>query len=228
MTPTALLFDLDGTLADTDPLHLRAWQEALAGHGVVVDEAAYARHVSGRFNPAIVADLLPELSAEQGLRFTDAKEARFRELAGELAPLAGLQGVLDRARAAGLATAVVTNAPRENAQFMLRSLGLDDAFDAVGLGEDARAAKPDPAPYREMLARLGIDADAALAFEDSPGGVRSAIAAGIRVVGIGTTQRPEVLLGEGAELVVDDFADARLWRGPLAFLAGPGDAERRG
>lgn len=224
MTPTALLFDLDGTLAHTDPLHFRAWQEALEGHGVVVDEAAYARHVSGRFNPAIVADLLPHLTEAEGRRFADAKEARFRELAAELAPLAGLHEVLDRAHAAGLATAVVTNAPRENARFMLTALGLADAFDAVGLGEEADAAKPDPAPYREMLARLGVDAGAALAFEDSPGGVRSARGAGIRVVGIGTTQRPEVLIGEGADLVVDDFTDARLWRGPLAFLARLGDA----
>lgn len=214
----ALLFDLDGTLVHTDPLHFRAWREALAPHGVEVDAAAYARHVSGRFNPAIVADLLPHLSEAEGRAFTDAKEARFRALAGTLAPLPGLDRVLRRAREAGLTLAVVTNAPRPNAEFVLRAVGLVDAFDAVGLGEEAAAAKPDPAPYREMLARLGVDAAEALAFEDSPGGVRSARRAGLRVVGIATTQAPEVLREVGAETVVDDFADARLWAGPLAFL----------
>lgn len=220
MPRDALLFDLDGTLVHSDPLHFRAWQEALADHGVVVDEAAYARRVSGRHNPEIIADLLPRLSPAEGRRFTDAKEARFRELATALEPLPGVRELLRDARGAGLATAVVTNAPRANAHFMLRALGLDAWFDLVGLGDDAVAAKPDPAPYREMLARLDVRAERALAFEDSPSGVRSARGAGIPVIGIATTQRPDVLLEAGAELVVDDFADVRLrsGSGPLAFL----------
>lgn len=218
MELAALLFDLDGTLAHTDPLHFLAWQEALADHGVEVDEASYAQRVSGRHNPEIIADLLPHLTRDEGRAFAGAKETRFRAAAGRLEPLPGVHELLRVARRAGLATALVTNAPRDNTVFMLRALRLEDAFDAVGLGEDAAAPKPDPAPYREMLSRLGVAAGRALAFEDSPSGVISARGAGLPVVGLATTQRPETLTDLGASLVVDDFLDARLWSGPLAGL----------
>jgi len=110
---------------------------------------------------------------------------------------------------------------------MLRALELQDAFDAIGLGDEAAAPKPDPAPYREMLRRLGVNADRTLAFEDSPSGVTSARGAGVPVVGLATTQRPEALADLGASLVVDDFLDARLWSGPLAGLAAYRDDPQR-
>jgi len=219
MDLAALLFDLDGTLAHTDPLHFVAWREALADHGVEVDEEAYARRVSGRHNPVIIADLLPHLTGDEGRAFAEAKEARFRAAADRLEPLPGVHEVLIAARRAGLATALVTNAPRDNTLFMLRALHLEDAFDEIGLGEEAAAPKPDPAPYREMLSRLDVPAERALAFEDSPSGVSSARGAGLAVVGLTTTQRPAALSKLGASLVVDDFLDVRLWSGPLAPLA---------
>lgn len=227
MTLRGLLFDLDGTLVHTDPVHFRAWRETLRTRGVALDEEAYARRVSGRHNPEIVAELLPDLSATEGRTFSDAKEARFRELATELTPLPGVHSLLRAARTAGLRTAVVTNAPRDNAVFMLEALGLSDHFDVLALAEDAAAAKPDPAPYREVLARLGLTPDEALAFEDSPSGIRSARGAGLRVVGVATTQPRAVLAAQGAARVIMDFQDERLWAGPLAFLHAHRDEHPR-
>jgi HAD superfamily hydrolase (TIGR01509 family) len=218
---TALLFDLDGTLVHTDPVHFRAWREVLDRHGVAIDEAGYARRISGRHNPEIVADLLPSLDAAGRQALIDEKEARFRDLAGRMSPLSGARELARRAHAAGMGTAVVTNAPRVNADFMLRALELDDAFDTVVLGDDLAAAKPDPAPYLEALRRLDCPPAEALAFEDSPSGVRSARAAGVAVVGLATTQRPEALRAEGAELVIADFDDPRLRDGPLSDLPMP-------
>lgn len=221
MTIDALLFDLDGTLVHTDPLHFVAWRAMLAAHGVEFDQAGYARQVSGRHNPEIVADLLPHLSDEQGRRFAAEKEARFRQVAdAALRPLPGARDLLARARAAGIATAVVTNAPRENAEFMLRALGLDGTVDALGIGEEASAAKPDPAPYAEMLLRLGVKPTGALAFEDSPSGIASARGAGLAVVGVTTTQSARTLRAHGAMATVSDFEDAALRSGPLAPLYG--------
>lgn len=205
----ALLFDLDGTLADTDRLHEQAWLEGLAQHGIQGDHAYYQTQISGGLNPEIVRRLLPQLSEAEGEAFLVQKEARFRELAAGVGPLPGLGELWNWAQSRGLRRALVSNAPRVNALFMLERLGLK--FDALVLSEELPAGKPDPLPYRTALEQLGIGPHAALAFEDSPSGVRAAVGAGIRTVALTTGHRPEALEQAGAFLCIADFTDGRLW-----------------
>lgn len=205
----ALLFDLDGTLADTDRLHEQAWFEGLARYGILADHAYYQTQISGCLNPEIVRRILPQLSEAEGETFLAQKEARFRELAAGVGPLPGLRKLWNWAQNRGLRRALVSNAPRANALFMLERLGLQ--FDAVVLSEELPAGKPDPLPYRTALAQLVLGPDAALAFEDSPSGVRSAVGAGIRTVALTTGHWPEALKQAGAFLSIPDFTDLRLW-----------------
>ncbi len=205
-----LLFDLDGTLAETDSLHLPTWVEALLPHGIEVDEAFYRENISGRANAEIVGNLLPNLSAREGREIVETKEAGFRERAGDLEPLPGLLDFLEGAKERGLRTALVTNAPEENVGAVLLALDLEDFFDTVVPAEEVRAAKPDPEPYRTALERLGADPEEALAFEDSVSGIASAVGAGIPTVGIASTQRPERLRQAGAFVVAEDFTDPDL------------------
>ncbi len=202
-----LLFDLDGTLAETDSLHLPTWVEALLPHGIEVDEAFYRENISGRSNAEIVGDLLPNLPAREGREIVETKEAGFRERAKDLEPLPGLLDFLEEAKGRALKTALVTNAPRENVDAVLLALGLESFFDAVVPAEEVRAAKPDPEPYRTALEKLGADPEGALAFEDSVSGIRSAVGAGIPTVGIASTQKPGTLLGAGAFMAAWDFTD---------------------
>ncbi len=213
----ALLFDLDGTLADTDRLHEQAWLEGLARYGLEADHHFYQTQISGGLNPEIVQRVLPQLSPAEAAAFIQQKEARFRELARGVAPLPGLLELWGWAKERGLHLALVSNAPRENAEHMLKRLGLH--FDCMVLSEELPAGKPDPLPYRAALRQLGIAASEALAFEDSPSGVRSAVGAGVRTVAL-TTGHPAHLLEEaGAFLAIPDFTDRRLW----AWLVDPGD-----
>ncbi|UBF28427.1 HAD family phosphatase [Kovacikia minuta CCNUW1] len=207
----ALLFDLDGTMANTDPVHYLAWAESLREFGLEIDDAFYKNRVSGRLNPAIVRDLLPQLSPEASQRFIARKEARFRQLAPQLAPLPGLSKLINWGEIRGLRQAVVTNAPTENVHHTLRALHLETHFDQVVIAESLGVGKPDPAPYRHALKRFGLVPAQAVAFEDSPSGVRSAVGAGIPTVGIASTQDPQVLYAVGAMLVVPDFAAPELW-----------------
>lgn len=155
----AILFDLDGTIVNTDPIHYIAWQQKLADHGIEIDEAFYQSRISGRLNPEIVKDILPQLSDAEGLKFADEKEALFRELAPNLKPLNGFAELLAWTDAHKLKRALVTNAPRANAEFMLEVLGIKEAFEIVVLAEDCTAGKPDPTPYQVALSQLGIKAD---------------------------------------------------------------------
>jgi beta-phosphoglucomutase-like phosphatase (HAD superfamily) len=207
----ALLFDLDGTLAETDSIHFLIWQACLREYGVEIDRSAYKAKISGRLNPDIVADLLPQLSQAEQEAFIERKEAEFRNRADSLTRLAGLSDLLDWTKQKALKQAVVSNAPRENAEFMLKALHLETTFDAVVLGDDLPVGKPDPLPYQEALKRFNLEKDEAIAFEDSPSGIRSAVAAGIPTIGIASTHDPEELEQLGTVLVIPDFTTPALY-----------------
>lgn len=209
---SAILFDLDGTLANTDPLHFLTWQDTLTEFGLTIDRAFYQKHISGRLNSEIVKDILPQLPHSQGLAVADAKEARFRELGRQLQPLAGLTTLLNWTKARQLKQALVTNAPRENARFMLDVLNLESAFSTVVLAEDVDRGKPYPDPYQLALKRLEVTPDSAIAFEDSPSGIRSAVAAGLTTIAVASTHDRDRLLDVGAQMVISDFTDPVLWQ----------------
>ena len=206
----ALLFDLDGTLAETDSLHLPTWVDVLRPHGIEVDEEFYRERISGRANSEIVKDLLPNLSDKEGREVFEAKESAFRKRTVELEPLPGLLDFLKLGRKLGFAIVLVTNAPKENTGVILLALKLDDYFDAIVLSDDVGAVKPDPAPYRAALQKLNIEPGEAVAFEDSTSGIASAVGAGIPTVGIASTQKPEKLLAAGAFTTAADFTDPGL------------------
>lgn len=204
----ALLFDLDGTLTHTDPIHLRALQHLLGEHGREMDEAVYRSEISGRSNSELGRRLFPDRDDHADL--LTRKEALFRDYAVELVPLAGAADLIAAARAAGIGLALVTNAPRANVDHLLSAIGLADAFDTIVHGDEMDRPKPDPLPYLTALDRLGATASEALAFEDSTPGIRAATAAGIRTIGIATTLTDAELRDAGAEFSIADFTDARL------------------
>lgn len=219
----ALLFDLDGTLADTDPVHYETWKEIMAGYGLPIDPAFYAANFSGRLNEQIITALLPHFSTAEGEWLARHKEAQFRERAASIPPMPGLFDVLGWMETQQLKRAIVTNAPVENAHFMVRSLGLTTTFGTVILGDELPRGKPDPLPYQTALDQLGVAPHEAIAFEDSPSGLRSALAAHIPTVAIASSQDPEELRSLGAVLVIKDFAEPQLWDW-LRQLIGTGEA----
>lgn len=208
----ALLFDLDGTLTETDSLHLPAWADALRPHGIEVDEAFFMQNFSGRDNSEILTELLPNLSGDEGRSLVERKERVFRERATDLEPLPGLVDFVESARGRGLRIALVTNAPRENVTAILAALGMEEDFEEIIVSGEVGGVKPDPTPYKAALKRLGVAPEDALAFEDSSSGISSAVGAGVPTVGIASTQRPDTLREAGAFMVAGDFTDRELLR----------------
>ena len=207
----AILFDLDGTIVNTDPIHYQVWQKILLEYNVEINEEIYKSNISGRLNPNIIQDLLPHLSAEETEQFAEEKEARFRTQASLLQPINGFTQLLAWSKKHHLKRALVTNAPRLNAYFMLEALQLKEAFDIIILAGEEAAAKPDPTPYKVALEKLGVNPQQAIAIEDSASGISSAITAGIRTFGMASTQTPEALKQFGAFMAISDFTDLQLW-----------------
>ncbi|MEM1389350.1 MAG: HAD family phosphatase [Pseudomonadota bacterium] len=211
----ALLFDLDGTLLHSDPIHEAVYREIWAQRGLVMADGFYKRHVHGRLNTHVFAEFLPDEPDPQGL--SDAKEAAFRERLPRPYPATpGLGAFLDRAEAAGWAMAIVTNAQRLNAEAMLEAVGERARFEVIVCGEESLRAKPDPYPYTQAMALLGVSSEAAIAFEDSATGLASAVGSGAHVVAITSSHDKAALKAMGAHDAVADFTDPSLER----LLAG--------
>lgn len=207
----ALLFDLDGTLVDTEALHLKAYGDIFREAGREIDMAYYVARIAGRSNEAILADAFPERPVGEHVVMADRKEALYRSFVAALAPTPGLNALLDWAERHGLPRAVVTNAPRANATHVLTALGVAERFDCVIASGEVARPKPDPEPYLTALERLGVAVPNAVVFEDSLSGVRAGVAAGLPTFGMLTSLSEDALLQVGAVRAIRDFQDRSLW-----------------
>lgn len=212
----ALLFDIDGTLTDTDALHLAAFNQVLGPRGHRFDHARYTRELQGFSNASIAERFLAGEPAARQASIMAEKEAAFRALvAGRIEPLPGLMALLDAADRADVPMVAVTNAPRPNAEMLLSGLGIAERFAIVVIGDELTHGKPHPMPYLEGLRAVGAAAGASIAFEDSRSGVRSASAAGIATIGIRTSLAHVDMIAAGAVMSAATFDDPQL----LEFVA---------
>jgi sugar-phosphatase len=200
----AVIFDLDGTLVDTEPLHERSWTIALAELGMTMPDGEYRRHFSGR--PGIQTCLERfGMSREEAIATSDLVTQVYWELAaGNVAPLPGLTAFLEQLN--GVPKAVATSARRASAMRMLDELGLTDSFDTVVTADDITHGKPHPEIFLTAAAKLVVAPERCLVFEDSPAGLAAGRAAGMTCVGITTTGQ----LLDDAHHVIDGYEDARL------------------
>lgn len=203
----ALIFDLDGVIVDSNPVHSACWREYLAGYGIRVNGDFDAK-MYGRRNDDIVRAVFGEGIEPAELRRHGAdKEKLYRRRMGpalreRLVP--GLLAFLERRKDRPMA--VASNAERANVDFVLDTAGLRHYFRAVLDGGQVKRPKPDPEVFLLAAKLLGKSPDACIIFEDSLAGAEAARAAGARVVGITTThdRLPP------ADLNIRDFLDARL------------------
>ncbi len=206
VTPRAILFDMDGTLIDSDPVHAAVFIDFLGARGLHITEADYTRRIHGRLNREIFAELLPDHDADE---MDAGKEAVFRErVTAEFPMVVGAQAYLETLSAVPLA--VVTNACRANLDTVLERLSLGGHFRHRVSSDEVVHGKPAPDLYLRALDLLGVRADEAVAFEDSASGVASARAAGLPVIGVATSLTPEALLDLGAIHAIRDFTDPTL------------------
>ncbi len=182
-----LVFDMDGTLADTMPTHYIAWSESMAAHGIEFTEKRFYQ-LGGV--PAV--GVIRILAEEQGVALPEgveaiahAKEERFVELAGEVRPVTEVKAIAEAHRGR-IPMAVATGSQVWLAEKILGSLGMLDWFGAI-IGADC-VANPKPAPDTFVLAaeRIGVDPARCHAFEDTPMGIAAAKAAGMDVVDVNT------------------------------------------
>lgn len=207
----ALIFDMDGVIVDSNPVHREAWVAFNRRFGLETTETMQ-EFMYGKRNDEIVRGFYGEgLSLEETLRRGADKERLYREMIADrveeiLVP--GVRRFLQRLD--GSPMGVATNAERANVSFVLDRTGLRPCFQAVVDGQQVRLPKPFPDIYLRAAELLRTAPADCIVFEDSHSGVRAARAAGMRVVGVRTTHADLP-----ADLLIDDFlgADLELWLG---------------
>jgi beta-phosphoglucomutase len=197
----AVVFDFDGVLVDSEPLHFRALRDCLAPEGIAIDEREYyAAYAAYDDRTAIRLAL-----EEHGIAFdpgrVDAAARRKAGLFDELLraiPFFPGAPELVRALAREMPLAIASGALRSEIERILAAGSLRECFRAIVGAEDVARTKPDPMPYGEAVALLSRDAaglrpEECLAFEDTMAGIASARAAGLKVIGVSNTYPPEKL-----------------------------------
>jgi HAD superfamily hydrolase (TIGR01509 family) len=188
MGERAFLFDLDGTLIRSMPLHHESWRRWHAELGLAFDEAGFFEATAGRSNGEILAGLFPRRSAAEREAMAERKEQLYRELAAtELRLVEGFAAFHAGARAAGLKLAICTAAPPGNMAVAFERFGLDAMVDAITSPADGLRGKPHPDIFIEAARRLGVPAARCTVFEDAPLGIEAARRAGMRAVALTTT-----------------------------------------
>jgi beta-phosphoglucomutase len=182
----AVLWDLDGTLADSGDYHWRSWRDTLRLEGIELDYQQFLDSF-GQKNDRILASWLgPETAAETICRIGDAKEQLYREFARAegLIPLPGAVEWVKRLRAQGWKQAIASSAPRANVEVMLDAIGVADLMDAIVSAEDVTRGKPDPQVFLRAAEQLGVPPAGCVVVEDAAAGVEAGRRAGMKTIGV--------------------------------------------
>jgi beta-phosphoglucomutase len=203
-----VLWDLDGTLADTEQAHFAAWRALVRKHGRDLTWDQF-KPTFGLGNPDILHMLLDSaLDAPEIERLSEQKEQLFRDLTGgAIAPMPGAIALVEHLRHLGIPQAIASSAPVENITFMLRALGLEHAFATTVSRWQVPNGKPFPDIFLRAAANLDVPPGQCVVLEDAPAGVQAAHAAGMRCVALISTWPEEALAG--ADLLVRDLSTIR-------------------
>jgi len=206
----AVLWDLDGTLVDSENYHWLAWRDTMANEGVALTFEQF-RETFGWRNDAILRRWLgPNADPRRMERIGAAKEEQYRALVrrGGLAPLPGAAEWVRRLRAAGWAQAVASSAPRLNIEVVLEAMGLAGLFETSVSAEDVERGKPDPQVFLTAAARLGAPPQRAIVVEDAAAGIEAARRAGMRSIAVardGKQLPADIVVRSLAEISGDAF-----------------------
>jgi len=190
----AILFDCDGTLADTMPAHYRAWLEVTRAHGLEFDEDRFYS-LGGR----PTRDIIATLAGEAGVAVDVDEAARLKERAflDQLARIEAIGPVVDVVRRlrGRMPLAVVTGGYQEVCRRVLSHIGLGDAFDTIVASEDTSRHKPDPDPFLEAARRLGARPERCVVWEDSDLGLEAARRGGMQWIDVRAFHLPARVTG---------------------------------
>ena len=183
----AVIWDMDGVIADTAIYHFEAWHETFHKRGVDFTEEDFKRNFGQRNDTILSKWLGPGPDAERIWRVGEAKEAHYRTLVDRegISPLPGAAEWVTALHEAGWRQAIASSAPRLNVEVMHRALGFSGLIETLVAAEDVHRGKPDPEVFLVAANRLGVPPNRCVVVEDAEAGIEAARRAEMRSVGVG-------------------------------------------
>ena len=185
--PRAVLWDMDGTLIDSEEFHWISWRDTLAKEGVTITYEQFLRSFGRRDDAFLPQWLGGAATPERIASVAEAKEELYRDLVRKngMAPLPGVAAWIHRLHEEGWLQAIASAAPRMNIDVVLDALNAAHCFQGIVSADDVHRGKPDPEVFLKAAARVGAPADRCIVVEDAVAGVQGARSAGMRSIGVG-------------------------------------------
>jgi HAD superfamily hydrolase (TIGR01509 family) len=214
----AVVFDFDGVIADSEPVHLRTFQQVLADAGLELSREDYYGKYLGFDDHDCFQAVLTANGMEAGetriAEMTAAKTKMVQRAMAEAEPCEGAVALVRQVAGAGVPLAICSGALREEVLIAAEAVGVLECFAEIVAGKDVSRGKPDPEGYRMAMERLSastgrkLDPARSVALEDSPAGVASAMTAGMKVLAVATSYPADAL--RQADMVVDSLGEVSL------------------
>jgi beta-phosphoglucomutase family hydrolase len=198
----AVLWDMDGVIADTADFHYRAWQEIVKERGIVFKKEDFMQLFGQRHDTIIKFILGDNLPRQEADALSDRKQALYRKLvARNIIPLPGAIELIKSLNKNKIKTAIASSAVPENVEVIIRGLGIENCFQAIAYGTEVAEGKPSPQIFQLAANKLGVGAGNCVVIEDAIAGVTAAKRAGMKCIAV-TNSHPGKSL-EKADLIVD-------------------------
>jgi beta-phosphoglucomutase family hydrolase len=188
----AVLWDMDGTLIDSEEFHWISWRDTLAKEGITITHEQFLSSFGQRNDSILPQWLGAAATPERMARIGNAKEELYRHLVRKngISPLPGVADWVRQLHKDGWLQAVASAAPRANINALLEALSATDIFQAIVSAEDVQHGKPDPEVYLTAASRVGVPPGRCIVVEDAVAGIEGARRAGMRSIGVSRNGHP--------------------------------------
>jgi len=202
------LFDLDGTLVNTDNIYLNVWKKILLKYNIHLDLELFNKYIHGNSDYKVINMLLPKCNINE---ISKLKDELFIESINEIQIIDGMVDFIKEIKSQGYSCSIVTNCNRIVAEKIISFCKITKYIDFITIGSECNKPKPNPDPYIETINKYNIDKSKVIIFEDSKSGLLSARLSNIFcVVGITTNYTENELLSNGADYIINNYENLNI------------------
>ncbi|TXT61905.1 MAG: hypothetical protein BAJALOKI1v1_1080007 [Promethearchaeota archaeon] len=200
-----VIFDMDGVLADTAPIHFKSWQMLADKIGEQFTKEFFENTFGQRTIPIIKQLVNRNVKKNKLQKWAELKEKYYRELIKDkIEPIPGVISLIKELKEEKVPLAVGSSGPLQNVTLLLESLQIKDVFDVIITGADVKKGKPDPEVFQIIQEQLQISPDKCIVIEDAPVGIKAAKNARMKAIALTTTHKKEEL--KAADLILEDLS----------------------